>query len=310
MSSNKEARSDQHSGDIVCTKNGVAVVDCVECGFKHIDPIPSQQELDAFYSDVFYETLWPDSIDHSNEDQEWNEMGYREKLEKCEELLPNPVNRTLLDIGAGAGFFLKSAQDAGWQGLGIEPARKACDFATNKLNVKMVQDTFTRENHTSFGRFDVVVMNKVFEHMRDPEELLSLVHSILAPGGLVCITVPNDFNPLQEVAAEHFGKAPWWVEPAEHINYFDSQSLANLVERVGFQTEHLNTSFPLEIFLLMGDDYLDEPGLGKVIHNKRKQFEMILEKTGRSSLRKDLYCRLESLGLGRELTLYARKIPA
>lgn len=308
MNDNIEPKAPRHVGDIVCRKNGVSVVDCSECGFKHIIPIPSQQQLDDFYSDVFYDTLWPDSIDHSSADQEWNNIGFSEKFEKFEELLPDLENRSLLDIGAGAGHFLKCGQDRGWHGLGIEPAPKACHFATESLKVNVVQDTFTPENYAKFGQFHVVTMNKVFEHLRNPHEILSLVHSILVPGGLVCITVPNDFNPLQEAAAEHLGKEPWWVDPAEHINYFDSQSLANLAERVGFRVEHLNTAFPLELFLLMGENYLDDPDLGKVIHNKRKQFEMALEKTGRRSLRKDLYCRLQSIGLGRELTIYARKL--
>ena len=296
-----------HTGTEVYRKGEIAVIDCEACGFKHILPIPTQAELDGFYSEEFYDKLWPNAIANSEADRDWYDLGFRDRYETFEELLPDPGRRALLDIGSGSGHFLKCGQDRGWQVLGIEPSATAHEFATGDLGVPVVKGAFTAENSRSFGHFDVVTMNKVFEHLRDPAEVLRLVHEILRPGGLVCITVPNDFNPLQEVAARHLGREPWWVDPTEHISYFDSASLSGLVERCGYRTEHLVTSFPLELFLLMGENYLDDDRVGKGIHNKRKQFEMILEESGHGRLRRELYGKLQTLGLGRELTIYARK---
>lgn len=296
-----------HSGDVLCTKDGVSVINCLQCGFKHIMPIPTEKQLDEFYSVEFYDNLWPDSITNSIAEQGWNEIGFVEKFEKFEELLPDQGHRKLLDIGSGSGHFLKCGQERNWNVLGLEPATTAHEFATEKLGVQVRNCTFTRDNFDQFGKFHVVTMNKVFEHLRDPGEVLALVHRILIPGGLVCLTVPNDFNPLQEIAAEYLQKDPWWVDPKEHINYFDSSSLQGLVNRCGFTTEHISTGFPLELFLLMGDDYISDSGVGKTIHGKRKRLEMALAETGNTSLKKELYDRFAALGLGRELTIFARK---
>ncbi len=301
------ATESAHTGDVLCTKDGASVIDCHQCGFKHIMPLPTAQQLAEFYSADFYDNLWPDAIANSLAEQDWNEIWFVEKFEKCEELLPDTEARKLLDIGSGSGHFLKCGQERAWDVLGLEPATTAFEFATEKLGVPVRNSSFTRENFDQFGGFHVVTMNKVFEHLRNPGEVLDLVHQILLPGGLVCLTVPNDFNPLQEIAAKYFKKDPWWVDPKEHINYFDSGSLQKLVSRCGFTTEHISTGFPLELFLLMGDDYISDSEVGKTIHHKRKRLEMILTETGNASLKRELYDRFQSLGLGRELTLFARK---
>ena len=46
--------------------------------------------------------------------------------------------------------------------------------------------------------------------------------------GLICVTSPNDFNPLQKMAVENLSKDYWWVVPDHHVNYFDSKSLNEL----------------------------------------------------------------------------------
>jgi len=59
----------------------------------------------------------------------------------------------------------------------------------------------------------------------------------------------------------------------------------------------------MELFLLMGDNYVDNPEVGKQCHQKRVNFELSIPK----ELRRNLYNKLAELGLGRDCIIYARK---
>ena len=95
--------------------------------------------------------------------------------------------------------------------------------------------------------------------------------------------------------------------PPHHLNYFDFATLANLLERLRFRIAEKTTSFPMETFLLMGDDYTKDPVLGRASHNRRKKFDMALEEAGLSKVRRAFYRALAETGIGREAVIIATK---
>ena len=153
----------------------------------------------------------------------------------------------------------------------------------------------------------MIHMNNVLEHIPDPRHFLMLAYEILTPAGLICITVPNDYNPLQEVVVTYLKKDPWWVVPEEHVNYFNSESLSRLMDGVGFKTIYTTSSFPLELFILMGDDYISNSKIGREIHTKRKEIDKAMAETNNTNLKRRIYNKLSELGLGREITIIAKK---
>jgi hypothetical protein len=126
---------------------------------------------------------------------------------------------------------------------------------------------------------------------------------MLAPGGVVAIRVPNDFNDLQLATQEKLGHRPYWVAVPDHVNYFSVRSLAKLLERVGFDVVHTQTDFPMELFLLMGDDYVNEAALGATCHKKRIAFELAIPPL----VRRRLYAALAAADLGRNTLVFARR---
>ncbi len=130
------------------------------------------------------------------------------------------------------------------------------------------------------GRFDAVNLNNVLEHVPDPAAILLAARGILNPAAVLCVNVPHDFSPLQVAAAATRGTGEWGRSPAAHLNYFDFATLANLLERLDFHIEEKTTSFPMEAFLLMGDNYTKDPALGRACHGKRKNFDLALESAG------------------------------
>ncbi|MEJ0044291.1 MAG: hypothetical protein WDM81_19650 [Rhizomicrobium sp.] len=83
--------------------------------------------------------------------------------------------------------------------------------------------------------------------------------------------------------------------------------MANLLERLGFDIAEKTTSFPMEAFLLMGDNYRADPALGRACHNKRKKFDLALDAAGLKETRRSLYRALAEAGIGREAVVIAVK---
>jgi hypothetical protein len=63
----------------------------------------------------------------------------------------------------------------------------------------------------------------------------------------------------------------------------------------------------MEAFVLMGDNYTDDPALGRASHNKRKRFDLSLEAAGLGQTRRAFYRALAETGIGREAIVIAVK---
>lgn len=295
----------EHEGEIIVSKNGFDVIDCEICGFKHITPVPTEDELNNTYQHDYYTQEKPLYLERYLEDLEWWNMVYAERYQILEQNL-GIDQRTLLDIGSGPGFFLLNGKERGWKVKGIEPSERAAEHS-QQLGVDVVNSFFSAMTAPGLGKFDAINMSEVLEHIPNPASLLSLVYKQLNEDGVVCIAVPNDFNPFQKVLHTYLGFKSWWVAPPHHINYFDFDSIQKLLERCGFDVIYKEATFPIDMFLLMGDNYIEDDKQGRICHAKRMMMELNLSKSGMSELKRELYRGLAKSGLGREVVIFARK---
>ncbi|MBE9531662.1 MAG: class I SAM-dependent methyltransferase [Proteobacteria bacterium] len=302
----KEKKSwNEHEGELIGHVNGFDVIDCANCSFKHIIPIPTAEALEVTYKDEYYSKEKPLYLDRAEEDKDWWKLVNSERYELFESFLDTP-RRRILEIGSGPGFFLLEGKERGWETLGFEPSTKAAAHAS-EMGLNIVNDFLTEENSKELGVFDVIYMHEVLEHLPEPQTFMRIVNSLLAPGGLVSVIVPNDYNPFQRVLNSTLDFAPWWVAPPHHINYFNNSSLSSLLEFAGIEVISSETTFPIDIFLLMGENYVGNDKVGRECHERRKNFEMNLERAGLSALKRSIYESFAKHGLGREIVLLGRK---
>ena len=80
-----------------------------------------------------------------------------------------------------------------------------------------------------------------------------------------------------------------------------------MIKRAGFKIIIKESTFPLELFLLMGQDYVKNPKIGKKIHLARIQFEKNFEKRKEIQLKRTIYQKLAEIGIGRTAIIYAKK---
>jgi SAM-dependent methyltransferase len=295
-----------HKGELCESVESFDVIDCETCGFRHIIPIPTQEGLINVYKEDYYSKEKPLYLAESKEDLEWLKIGYRDLYSIFENLLDGE-RRSILEVGSGPGYFLLYGRERGWQVKGIEPASKAAAHG-KKLGLDIEEDFLTTDNASTLGSFDVIYLDKVLEHIPDPRQMLTLTHNMLNEKGLLCVKVPNDYSLFQKIVIKAYGLRSWWVAPPHHINYFDFQSLTNLFEDIGFEIVHRTTSFPMDIFLLMGVQYVDNNDLGRECHFKRVKLEMAFEKAEKETAKKRWYESMAELGIGREVILIGEKL--
>jgi len=295
-----------HVGKILQEVSSFTVIDCNHCGFAHVTPLPTADDLETIYSHEYYTQEKPFYIERYLEDRGWWDAVYTERYEKLEGFLGGRAG-SILDVGSGPGLFLALGRERGWQVKGIEPSTKAAEYSVNTLRLDVENIFLDKSTAQSLGRFDVINMGEVLEHLPDPAEILRVAHGLLNPGGLLLLVVPNDFNPFQLILRDHLGFEPWWVAPPHHLNYFNHNSLASLVESVGFEVLENTSTFPIDLFLLMGKNYVTNDSLGRELHGLRKTFEKQLVDAGAAEIKRKLYAAFAGLGLGREVALIARR---
>lgn len=290
-----------HRGKTLDTKDGFKVIDCIWCGFKHISPLFSDAELRTFYEKEFYQAEKPNYFKEVKEDIEWWGATYNNYYTLLEK---HTKGRKLLDVGSGPGYFLSVGKKRGWSVLGIEPSPQAYAYS-KRHGLPVIHDFFNYKAVKDYKPFDVVHMSLVLEHVPDPVLFIKDMKKLLKSNGLLFIVSPNDYSPLQNILCEELKFKPWWVVPKHHLNYFDFQSIKKLLTRHGFKIVDTLATFPMEFFLLSGDNYVGNHTLGRKCHNRRKKFEMNLYKKS-PELLNGIYRDLAQNGVGREFVVVAQ----
>ena len=302
-----------HRGATLVRKDGFGVVDCKDCGFKHVLPLPSEEELVHVYGHEYYATEKPLYLARVEEDRDWWERLHDRRLQRVEGFLPRTAQK-LLDVGSGPGLLLERAQHRGWDATGIEPSHQAAEHARSLgasvceafLDDELAAELLRAAGDSEEGAFDCIHAAEVLEHLPDPRAMVQRMVRLLRPGGVLVLSVPNDFNPIQAALTETGGFAPWWVAPPHHLNYFDFDSLEGLLVAEGLEILHRETSFPIDLFLLMGEDYTGDDETGRTCHRRRMKLEAALHEAGRGQLLDDLYSAFAELGIGRHAVVYGR----
>lgn len=291
--------SDSHSGRTLWSNGNWSVIECADCGFAHLDPIPSDDDLASIYSTREYYDESPGWLDKDERESAYWSLEHIDKIDAWRAMGLSPGR--LLDVGCSGGLLLADAQRAGWVVEGIEPSPTAAGFARRKGLT--VHETMFQSARIEPHSFDVIHSRMLLEHLPEPRGFLEWARTVLRPEGILTCHVPNEFNALQAAARDSLGKEQWWIAPPFHINYFTFDGLEHLLRTTGFEPVERDATFPVEWFLLMGDDYVGNDEVGATIHRKRMLLEDRLEQAGE---RRPLHAYLASRGLGREAIVHAR----
>lgn len=99
--------------------------------------------------------------------------------------------RRALDYGCGPGYFLAECREAGFEVSGIEFSETAARYARERLDLEVHTQPEKALAELPAGGFQLVTAWAVLEHTPRPREVLAGLIRALAPGGALCLTVPN-----------------------------------------------------------------------------------------------------------------------
>jgi SAM-dependent methyltransferase len=290
----------EHTGPVIARRDEYAVIDCRVCGWAHLDPLPSADELAQMYESPSYYGLDPGWLAKDRSEQSFWDLEHADKLADWQSILGSSTG-AILDVGCSGGLLLEYAMTHGWRAVGVEPSEQAA--AEAREHGVAVHRALYQNLELPSASFDVVHSKLLAEHIPDPPDFLAWAARLLRPGGVLTIHVPNEFNPLQLAARDELRLHDWWVAPPFHLNYFSFASLSRLLDSCRFTTVARDATFPMECFLLMGENYVLDAELGASSHRRRMLLECQLETLDQ---RRALHAHLAAHGIGREAIVHAR----
>lgn len=116
-------------------------------------------------------------------------------LEFCKSFARDQPSAPILDFGCGAGELVEAGRAAGLPMFGADVYYGGSKTRAQAEARGLLGDA-VREIHEGLlpfpdGRFGLIVNNQVMEHVEDLDRVLSELHRVLAPGGLLLSIFPS-----------------------------------------------------------------------------------------------------------------------
>ena len=208
--------------------NELKTVVCKKCGLVSHECIPSNQELLEYYQEDY----------RSEYNGEATPSAYRvlREWDRGQALVKQlgsylAESSDVLEVGSGIGCTVKSFELAGYRSIGIEPGRGFCEYSRNVLGADVSEAILA--DLPAEERYDMVMLVHVLEHLNDPMSSFEHVHSLLRPGGLFYVEVPNCGAP-HAASSKLFHYA--------HIFNYASWTLSYLGQSTGFDVKEVISS--------------------------------------------------------------------
>jgi len=148
-------------------------------------------------------------------------------------------NRSILDVGCGFGYFLKSASGDGWKTYGVEISDAAVRGARKRVKEANIFHGSLKDAHYSDEYFDAITLWDVLVMVDNPFDELKECHRVLKQRGKIGIRVRNVlfqkmaykiYFPFRDVASWLKIKQPYVF----HQYNFGAKSLQLMLNRAGF----------------------------------------------------------------------------
>ncbi|MBI2664973.1 class I SAM-dependent methyltransferase [Candidatus Woesearchaeota archaeon] len=217
-----------------------AVVECAGCKLRYLDRVYPPEKLYAEHSAAdkdLIETMRPEDRDYAR---------YLRELEKGR----------MLEVGFGSGRLLRQARQLGFDVAGNEISDSE---AARQLRKEGFKITIGDVRQTKFrGRFDIIFLSHVIEHLHDIGSYLNAFHALLADKGRLVLLTPNYKNAFRFLLRfqndpyrrfirrsgvtyvyprQHDSESRQWFSTLEfgHTFQFEKRTLQMLVEKSGFK---------------------------------------------------------------------------
>ncbi len=148
-------------------KFNLTVVQCNRCRLVYTNPRLPKDQLWTRYSEDYFWDEYMRGLEIGRDgrvDLDRFAVHHGPLLSLFQIYHPPPGR--LLEVGAAAGLFMKSAERAGWTVQGLEPLPAPAAFARERLGLDVLQETVENAPFEA-ASFDGVAMFETIEHVLD-----------------------------------------------------------------------------------------------------------------------------------------------
>ncbi len=228
------------------------LVRCTKCNLHFLNPRPTSEELSKHYPASYYSVA--DKIKRSKIAEFVYKTYFSKSGNKLLRVLFYPIypllrstkiipGKIILDIGCGSGVFLSRMQNLGMKTAGVDPyiISDVPNLGIKKTTLDQVQ-----------GKYDVITMNNVLEHVPDPDSTFAQIKRLLKKNGTVIIGVPSKRSLLFKIFKTCWAE----LDLPRHLFLFDEKTLTKYAKKHEFKVVKVRyNSVPFEftgsIFYMM-----------------------------------------------------------
>jgi SAM-dependent methyltransferase len=219
--------------DVDRYRMGIQTCQCDACGIAMTFPMPTEASLNWFYTNKYrkfyrkFEHPSPELLES---------LGIAKRARHSAAFLKShgvlrPGVR-ILDLGCADGSLLRAIREIEPEvgAFGVEPNPAYAGYALAH-GVKHIWPEL--DSVPSDETFDLVIINHVLEHVRDPVGLLSKLKQRLSPGGAIYVDVPD--------AARYTSLGDLHIA---HLYHFTLETLRGIAGRAGLSASLLDRHDP------------------------------------------------------------------
>lgn len=211
---------------------GFNIVRCRSCTMVYVNPRLRNEEVYDIYRKNYFT-----SGECGYENYELTDHLRNKTFQRWyHDIEPNLLLKTgiALDVGCASGNFLRLLSQKGWDVKGIELDQDM--FENVKQQDHDVSNT-PLEYYESSTKFQLITLFDVIEHLPYLNKDLKKLSGLLDNKGSIVLVTPN-INSMQH---RLFGKNWFQFKPKEHIYYFSSKTLEQVVKPYGLKIKYVSS---------------------------------------------------------------------
>lgn len=150
-----------------------------------------------------------------------------------------PAGARVLDVGCATGYLAAELCERGHEVVGVERDPAAAAQARARAGVEVIEldlDLVPIADAVS-GRFGAILCGDVLEHLRDPAATLRGLTPLLAPGGLLLVSLPNaaHWTARRSILCGRFPQDDHGLFDRTHLRFFTRATGRELLESAGLR---------------------------------------------------------------------------
>lgn len=179
---------------------------------------------------------------------------YKGDLYSSHHIIPELVRRLsppgrVLDVGCDVGFAARDLVSSGFQVCGIDQNAATLEKAGRYYQQIILADV-ENEPPNLDGPFDVIIFADILEHLTDPAAAFKRFSKLLAPGGLIVVSVPNvaHWHMRLHLLLGRFDYGQRGILDRTHLRFFTQRTARRFLEEAGYRIEAIeSTPLPLPL---------------------------------------------------------------